>query len=91
MTAPEVTDPANPLFVEPTVKAEVIPAPKLFSDVVLRQWASPGSGPNPNGMDKCLYNMAPELSNILQVPPVDVPIVPLSLALGRPFGGKSTP
>lgn len=39
-------DLASALFQESTVQAEVIPAPKLFSDVVNRQWAFPSTGPS---------------------------------------------
>lgn len=31
-------DPASSLFEEPSVQSEVVPAPKLFSDVLRRQW-----------------------------------------------------
>ncbi|XP_058017525.1 uncharacterized protein LOC131187272 [Ahaetulla prasina] len=66
------------LFVEPTVPAETIPAPKMFVDVVQRQWSHPSSGSNPNATDKKFYNCAPDLENILQVPTVDAPIVALT-------------
>ncbi|XP_034290509.1 uncharacterized protein LOC117675694 [Pantherophis guttatus] len=75
------------LFQEPSIRAEVVPAPKLFSDVVQRQWSSPSSGPVPNGLDKRFYNMASDFANILQVPSVDAPIVALSSA--SPLTGPS--
>lgn len=71
-------DPATSLFVEPTAQPELIPAPKLFTDVVQRQWSLPGTGPAPNGLDKHLYQTAPALSNILQVTLVDGPIAALT-------------
>lgn len=79
-----MADPATPtmdptsLFQEPTVQREVVPAPKLFSDVVLRQWSFPSSGPVPNNLDKQFYNMAPDFSHLLQVPSVDAPVLALS-------------
>ncbi|XP_060541940.1 uncharacterized protein LOC132710243 [Pantherophis guttatus] len=51
-TLPEGADPASSLFAEPAVEPELIPAPKLFTDVVQRQWALPGSVPVPSGTDK---------------------------------------
>lgn len=66
------------LFVEPTFEAEEIPGPKLFKDVVMRQWSAPVSGPNPNALDRRLYNMASDISSILQVPTVDLPVVALT-------------
>lgn len=71
-------DPTSSLFEEPSIQAEVVPAPKLFSDVVQRQWSFPSSGPLPNGLDKRFYNMASDFSNLLQVPSVDAPVVALS-------------
>lgn len=69
---------ATSLFIEPAVEPDLIPAPKLFTDVVQRQWNLPGSGPVPNGLDKRLYQLAPALSNLLQIPPVDGPVAALA-------------
>lgn len=66
------------LFEEPTFEAEEIPGPKMFKDVVTRQWSAPVSGPNPNTVDRHLYNLDFDFSSILQVPAVDPPIVALS-------------
>lgn len=67
-------------FVEPTVEAEVVPAPQFFLDMVQHQWGNLGSGPNPTGIEKRLYNMAPELANLLQLPSVDGPVAALTSA-----------
>lgn len=80
-------DSASSLFQEPSVQKEVIPAPKLFSDVVLRQWAVPSSGPVPNTLDKRFFNVAPEFSHLLQVPSVDQPV--LALSSPSPVAGPS--
>ncbi|XP_060547127.1 uncharacterized protein LOC132711664 [Pantherophis guttatus] len=72
------SDPTTSVFLEPTVRTEVVPAPKLFSDVVQRQWNFPSTGPLPNSLDKRFYNLATDFSNILQVPSVDSPVVALS-------------
>lgn len=72
------SDPATAMFAEPVVDPETIPAPKLFLDVLQRQWSLPGAGPSPNGLDKKLYNSAAPLSDILQPPTVGPPIVALS-------------
>ncbi|XP_058015779.1 uncharacterized protein LOC131186316 [Ahaetulla prasina] len=69
---------SSSLFVEPMVVAEAIPAPKMFVDVVQRQWSYPGSGPLPSATDKKFFNCAPDLENILQVPTVDAPVVALT-------------
>ncbi|XP_060542672.1 neuronal membrane glycoprotein M6-b isoform X1 [Pantherophis guttatus] len=75
------------LFEEPAVAAETIPAPKLFSDVLQRQWKFPSSGPSPNSLDKKFYNLASEYANLLQIPTVDAPVLALaspSPVLGPP-------
>lgn len=72
-----VANPASAMFAEPSVEPETIPAPKLFLDVLHRQWSLPGSGPSPNGLDKRLYNSASALSDLLLPPSVDPPIVAL--------------
>lgn len=74
----QVADSAIPLFEEPVPEVEEIPGPKLFKDVLLRQWSNPASGPNPNSLDRRLYNLAPDISSLLQVPTIDPPIVALS-------------
>lgn len=66
--------PAVPLFEEPAFEGEEIPGPKLFWDLLQRQWSSPASGPNPNGLDRHLYNLAQDTSTLLQVPTVDPPV-----------------
>ncbi|XP_060542718.1 ligand-dependent nuclear receptor corepressor-like protein isoform X7 [Pantherophis guttatus] len=76
--APSATDPAAAMFAEPTSDPETIPAPKLFTDMLQCQWALPGAGHSPNGLDKRLYNSASPLLDILQVPMVDPPIVALT-------------
>ncbi|XP_060547661.1 lamina-associated polypeptide 2, isoforms alpha/zeta-like [Pantherophis guttatus] len=72
-----ISDPASAVFAEAAVDPETIPAPKLFLDVLQRQWNLPGAGPSPNSLDKRLYNSAPALSDLLQPSPVDAPIVAL--------------
>lgn len=67
-----------PLFEDPTIEMEENPGPKLLRDVLQRQWSSPASGPSPNSVDRRLYNLAPELATLLQVPSVDQPVVALS-------------
>lgn len=73
-----MADPTTSLFQEPTVQTEIVPAPKLFSDVVRRQWSFPSSGPIPNNLDKRFYNMATDFTNLLQISTIDAPMVVLS-------------
>lgn len=80
----DASDPADPLFAELTIESEEVPAPCLFLDVVQRQWSSPGLGPNPSGLDRCLYNMGMDLSKALLVPSVDAPVVALSASSNLP-------
>lgn len=51
-----------------------MPSPKLFLDVVQRQWANPGAGPPPIGTERHLYNVASDLTDLLQTSAVDPPI-----------------
>lgn len=78
VSTPSTSDPASALFAEPVVAPETVPAPKLFLDVLQRQWSLPGAGPSPNNLDKRLYNSAPALADLLQPPSVDPPIVALT-------------
>lgn len=43
-------DPSERLFSEPAAEQDVIPSPKLFIDVIQRQWNQPGSLSAPVGM-----------------------------------------
>lgn len=72
------TTPAVPLFEEPVIETEEIPGPSLFREVLRKQWAAPASGPNPNQLDRRLYNLAPELASLLQIPVVDPPVAALT-------------
>lgn len=65
-----LADPSELLFSEPATENEVIPSPKLFLDVVQRQWDLPGAHPKPNGSDKKFYTVAPELTAALQMPAI---------------------
>lgn len=69
--APSTRDSGCTLFSEPTVEQEVIPSPKLFLDVVQRQWAQPGSLPPSTGTERKLYDVAADLSQVLQKPEID--------------------
>lgn len=79
-SAPEPRDTGYLIFSEPTVEAEVIPSPQLFLDVIQRQWGNPGTGPHPTGTERRLYNVAPEMSELLQLPLVDGPVAALTSA-----------
>ncbi|XP_013912234.1 PREDICTED: uncharacterized protein LOC106541349 isoform X2 [Thamnophis sirtalis] len=68
------TEHTNTLVSEPTVEKEVIPTPKLFMNMLQQQWASPGAAPLPTTLDKCLYNVASDLSKFLETLPVDAPV-----------------
>lgn len=65
--------PSQGLFAQPTAKQE-IPTPKLFLDVVQKQWTHPGSYPTPSGNDQRFYNVGPDLAEVLQLPMVDGPV-----------------
>lgn len=50
-SGPRGSDMASSLFVELSVQQDTLPAPKLFMDVIQREWSLPSSGPVPNGLD----------------------------------------
>ncbi|XP_058037681.1 uncharacterized protein LOC131197525 [Ahaetulla prasina] len=81
-TAPDptsgTTDPPLDLFSVPVIESEEVPAPKLFVEVVDRQWTTPIAGPNPNALDRRLYNLDPNFLKLLQIPTVDAPVVALA-------------
>lgn len=72
------SDPIDPLYVEPAIETEEVPAPKLFLDVVQRQWAALISSSTPNNLNQRFYSIDMEFANTLQVPTVDSPVVALS-------------
>lgn len=81
-------DPDTGFFSSPVAKQKEIPTPKLFRDMVLKQWTHPGSLLTPNGNDKCFYTMASEFSETLQLPIVDGPVAALP-PLCHPVRGHS--
>ncbi|XP_058021206.1 uncharacterized protein LOC131189221 isoform X2 [Ahaetulla prasina] len=90
VTSDSVSKPSQssiPLFEEPALEPEEIPGPRLFQDVLIRQWNVPASGPNPSALDRRLFNLAPEVSKLLQIPVVDSPVAALvspSVTAGPP-------
>lgn len=80
------TDPADTLFAEPAIEAEEVLTPRQFLDVVQRQWNSPGSGPNPSGLDRRFYNMGMDLAKVLPLTNQCGPV--LAFCLNRIPGGK---
>lgn len=48
------------LFSKLTPEQEVIPSPKLFFDIMQRQWIQLGSNSPPNNTDKKLYGLGQE-------------------------------
>lgn len=60
------------------METEVIPALQLFSDVIQHQWVSPRAYPNPTTFDKNVYNVTSDLTELLQTPEVDKPVMGLA-------------
>lgn len=75
------------LFTEPAVEAEVVPSSKLFLDIVKQQWHNPGAGIPPSKTEPKLYNIDPDLADILQIPTVDKPVATLTLVALIPVDG----
>lgn len=78
---------SSALFELPAVQTEIVPAPKLFLDVLQRQWKNPSTGPIPNSLDRRLYNLAAEYASLLQIPVVDSPVA--ALASSTPSSGPA--
>ncbi|XP_070806291.1 uncharacterized protein [Pituophis catenifer annectens] len=77
-TKESALDPSKLLFSELTAEIEEIPSPKLFQDVVQRQWVQLGASPSPSLVDKTFYNMAQDFMETLDPPTVDDPVVALA-------------
>lgn len=77
-STPNPGDSGHLLFLEPIVEAEVIPSPKLFLDIVQRQWSNPGAGLPLSRSERKLYNVAADLSEALQIHTVDKPVAALT-------------
>lgn len=71
-------DPSTLLFTEPVTEQEVIASPKLFIDVIQRQWNQPGTVPAPSGMDRRMYTVEQNLEELLKLPTVDAPMANLA-------------
>ncbi|XP_070605564.1 uncharacterized protein [Erythrolamprus reginae] len=73
-----LSEPNSLVFSEPAIEKEEIPTPKLFMDVVQRDWALPGSHLTLSGMEKQLYNMASNFTTALEMPTIDGPVMALA-------------
>ncbi|XP_058049789.1 uncharacterized protein LOC131203498 [Ahaetulla prasina] len=71
-------DPADMLFSEPTVETETVPAPKLFLDMIKKQWEAPAALPNMSSLERRFFNTASDLMELLRVPEVDDPVLALA-------------
>lgn len=61
---------------------ECIPSPKLFTDVIQRQWAQPSTSATLSSTDTRFYTIPPELEDLLQWLKIYAPVAALtSLAL----------
>lgn len=69
--------PHDDLLVVPSTEQEFIPCPKLFAEVIQKQWSQPGSLAAPSGHNKKLYCTALDLDGILQLPSIDAPVANL--------------
>lgn len=74
----EPIDPPDLLFSGPMTETEAIPAPRLFMGVIQRQWVSPGAYSNPMFFGKKIYNVNPDLTELLQILEVDEPVMALA-------------
>ncbi|XP_058024086.1 lamina-associated polypeptide 2, isoforms alpha/zeta-like [Ahaetulla prasina] len=71
-------DPADMLFSEPTVETETVPAPKLFLDMIKKQWEALAALPNMSSLERRFFNTASDLMELLRVPEVDDPVLALA-------------
>ncbi|XP_058025844.1 uncharacterized protein LOC131191579 [Ahaetulla prasina] len=71
-------DPADMLFSEPTVETETVPAPKLFLDMIKKQWEAPAALLNMSSLERRFFNTASDLMELLRVPEVDDPVLALA-------------
>lgn len=71
-------DPNAHLFTEPVTTQEVVPSPKLFVDIIRKQWNQPRSLSNPSGLDKKMYTVEQEVEDMLKLPAIDAPFTNLA-------------
>ncbi|XP_013917285.1 PREDICTED: uncharacterized protein LOC106545294 [Thamnophis sirtalis] len=71
-------DATERLFAEQVALQDVIPCPKLFLDLIQKQWDQPTAANPPRAGDRKLYTSTPELEGLLQFPTVDAPIAALA-------------
>lgn len=75
-SGPSTSQDTSLLFSEPIVTQKHIPCHPLFLNTIQKQWGTPGTLPTLGRTDKRLFNVAPALSEALEVPVVDEPLTP---------------
>ncbi|XP_013923459.1 PREDICTED: dnaJ homolog subfamily C member 13 [Thamnophis sirtalis] len=71
-------DATERLFTEQVALQDVIPSPKLFLDLIQKQWDQLTAVNPPSNGDRKVYTSTPELEALLQFPTVDAPIAALA-------------
>ncbi|XP_032076117.1 lamina-associated polypeptide 2-like [Thamnophis elegans] len=71
-------DATERLFAEQVALQDFIPSPKLFLDLIQKQWDEPTAVKPPGSGDRKLFTSSPELETLLQFPTVDAPIAALA-------------
>lgn len=75
---------AETLFSEQAPPSETIPTPKIFVDLVQRQWEVPTSGPTQSASDKKFFNVANDLVQFLSISSIDAPVTALYTSANMP-------
>lgn len=75
---------AETIFAEQAIEAETVPTPKIFLDLVKRQWASPTSGPMSTSNDRTFFNVDKDMAQVLLPPSIDAPVTALHTSANMP-------
>lgn len=62
---------------EQATETDAIPIPRMFLDVIKRQWASSALYSRPSNMENMLYSVDSERLDVVQVQKVDTPVAVL--------------
>ncbi|KAK9401019.1 hypothetical protein NXF25_011733 [Crotalus adamanteus] len=71
---PPISQGPHAIYTEPSVSQNHIPCPPLFLNIVQKQWEKLGSPLSPGAVERTLFNVAPSLTSLLEIPEIDEPL-----------------
>ncbi|XP_039205354.1 lamina-associated polypeptide 2, isoforms alpha/zeta-like [Crotalus tigris] len=73
-TPPTTSKVLTPYMLSPRSLRIIFPALPFFLNIVQKQWENLGFLSNPGAIEKTLFNVAPSLASLLEIPQIDEPL-----------------